>query len=191
MRQLRAALVAFIILSVITGIIYPVVVTEICQKLFTYQANGSLLRVNGQVIGSGLIGQNFTADKYLWGRISATSDSPYNALSSGGSNFAPSNPQLISEAKDRLSQLKPAKDTLIPVDLVTSSASGLDPEISIAAAYFQINRIAKARGMSIDEIKNIINQYEKYPILGILGEPRVNVLKVNLALDKVKYEVQQ
>lgn len=191
MKQFRPAITLFIILSIITGIMYPFVVTWVSREVFAYQANGSLLVVNGQVIGSELIGQSFESNKYLWGRVSATADLPYNALSSGGSNFAPTNPQLISEVKDRLAKLNPASNTPVPVDLVTSSASGLDPEISVAAAYFQMDRIAKARGMTVDQVEDIINQYAEYPLLGIWGEARVNVLKVNLALDKIKYEVQQ
>ena len=215
MRQLWRAIRAFVILSIITGVIYPLVVMGISQALFPHQANGSLITVNGQMIGSELIGQNFSLDKYLWGRISATSDHPYNSLASGGSNFAPvdtqlidqlmakderplssgsnfapSNPQLIAEVKGRLTQLKPSLEAIVPIDLVTSSASGLDPEISVAAAYFQMERIAKARGMTVNQVQDIINQYANYPLLGIWGEARVNVLKVNLALDKMKYEEQ-
>lgn len=215
MKQIRRALGAFIFLSIITGVIYPLLVMCIGKALFAYQANGSLITANGQVIGSELIGQNFTSDKYLWGRISATADYPYNALASGGSdyapddtrvidqlmsqdkrtlssgsNYAPSNPQLIAEIKGRMMQLKPSPETVVPIDLVTSSASGLDPEISIASAYFQMNRIAEARKIDINQVQDIINQYASYPFLGVWGEPRVNVLKVNLALDKIQYKEQ-
>ena len=191
MKYLYQAITSFIILGILVGIIYPVAVTYLSQALFVYEANGSLIEANNQVIGSELIGQEFSGNKYLWSRISATSDYPYNPLASGGSNYAPTNPLLLEEVKNRLIKLKPTSITPAPIDLVTSSASGLDPEISVAAAYFQIGRIAKARGISQEQIEDIINQYAKYPFLGIWGEARVNVLKVNLALDHVVYKEQQ
>lgn len=183
MRQLKPALMAFILLTIITGVIYPLLVTGIGKALFANEANGSLVEVNGQVIGSTLIGQDFHNDKYLWPRLSATSDHPYNALASGGSNLAPSNPQLLQNVESRVAALGATAMNPAPIDLVTSSGSGLDPEISIAAAYYQMARIAKARNISQDVVENIINQYAKYPLLGFLGEARVNVLQVNLALD--------
>lgn len=191
MKNLRATLFAFITLSVVLGVIYPTIITFVGKVLFPFQANGSLLVVNGDVIGSELIGQNFTLDKYLWGRISATTDEPYNPLASGGANLAPSNPALLDEVKGRVVLLHPTLDRPIPVDLVTSSASGLDPEISIAAAYYQMERIAKARAISENAVQDIINKNAEYPLAGVIGEPRVNVLKVNLALDLVKYEEQK
>lgn len=191
MKHLRPVFLTFIFLSIIVGVIYPLIITAIGKSLFPFQAGGSLLVSNGDVIGSKLLGQNFTDPKYLWGRISATSDVPYNTLSSGGSNLGPSNPALIAEIKGRLSDLKPELDTPAPIDLVTSSASGLDPEISIASAYFQISRIAKARKISVDVVQTIIDKNAKYPLWGILGEPHVNVLLVNLALDKINYEEQK
>ena len=188
MKHFRPAIMAFFLLAIITGIVYPLLVTGISQVLFPYQANGSLLKVNGQLIGSELIGQNFTQDKYLWGRPSATGDHPYNALASGGSNLGPSNPDLLAAVKDRVTKLNATAMNPVPIDLVTSSGGGLDPEISIASAYFQMARIAKARGLSQDNVEDVINKYAKYPLFGILGEARVNVLQVNLALDNVKYE---
>lgn len=191
MKHLRPVFLTFIMLTLIVGVVYPVIITAIGKSLFPFQAGGSLLISNGDIIGSELIGQNFTDPKYLWGRISATSDEPYNTLSSGGTNYASTNPALIAEVKARLTLLQPQLDTPVPIDLVTSSASGLDPEISIASGYFQISRIAKARGISVDEVQSIIDKNAKYPLWGILGEPRVNVLRVNLALDKINYEEQK
>ena len=186
MQQLKPALITFLFLSLITGIIYPLVVLGFGQTLFSHEANGSLIEVNKQLVGSSLIGQNFRSNKYLWSRPSATSDHPYNALASGGTNLGPSNPQLIDSIKARVESLGATSMTPVPIDLVTSSGSGLDPEISIASAYFQMARIAKARGISQDAVEDIINKYAQSPILGFFGEARVNVLQVNLALDGVK-----
>lgn len=186
MQQLRPAILTFILLTIITGIIYPFVVLGIGQILFPKEANGSLIKINDTIIGSSLIGQNFSSDKYFWGRLSAASDHPYNGLSSGGSNLGPSNPQLLENVKARVQLLGASSMTPAPIDLVTSSGSGLDPEISIASAYFQMARVAKARGLSQDVVENIINKYAKFPIWGFLGEARVNVLQINLALDGVK-----
>jgi K+-transporting ATPase ATPase C chain len=186
MQQLKSALMTFILLTIITGVIYPLAVFGFGQLFVPYEANGSLIRQNGQIIGSELIGQSFTENKYLWGRPSVTADHPYNALSSGGSNLGPSNPDLLKAVTDRVNNLGANAMTPAPIDLVSSSGSGLDPEISIASAYFQIKRIAHARGMSEDKIEDIINQNAKYPLWGFIGEPRVNVLKVNLAMDGVK-----
>ena len=181
MKQLRPALMTFILLSAITGLIYPLLVTVISQTFFPYAAQGSLLQAQGQLIGSELIGQNFTQDKYLWGRPSATADHPYNPLASSGTNLGPSNLQLRQMVQQRRLQLNSSMPA--PIDLVTSSASGLDPEISLAAAYFQQARIARARRLTPLQVATIINRYAEYPFLGIWGEARVNVLLVNLALD--------
>ena len=187
--QIRPAIVSFFLLTVITGILYPLLVTGIAQTVFHKQAQGSLIiSSDGKVIGSSLIGQNFDDSKYFWGRISATSP-VYNASSSSGSNLGPSNPALIDEVKGRVTALKaadPNNTAPIPVDLVTSSASGLDPHISLAAAYYQLARVAHVRGLSEEVLKTIVNQYTQGRFLGLLGEPVVNVLQINLALDEYK-----
>lgn len=191
MKNIRSIILAFVLISILVGGVYPLAVTVISKTLFPFQTNGSLLVVNGHVIGSELIGQNFTSNKYLWGRVAAKSDDPYNPLASGGANLAASNPALLDEVKSRLALLQMDSTKPVPVDLVTSSSSGLDPEISIAAAYFQMSRIAKARLIEENMVQDIIDKNAEYPLFGILGEPRVNVLKVNLALDQVKYEEQK
>jgi len=186
---LRPAIVLFLILTVITGLIYPLVVTGIAQVLFPQQANGSLIVKNGQAVGSQLIGQPFDDPKYFWGRPSATSPFPYNAAASSGSNLGPSNPALTDAVKARMDALKtadPANTQPIPVDLVTSSASGLDPHISPAAAVYQVTRIARARGLDEAAVRQLVGQYTQGRDLGVLGEPRVNVLELNLALDALK-----
>ena len=187
-EYIRPALLSFVILTIITGVIYPLFITGIAQALLPNQANGSLIYQNGKVIGSVLIGQQFDDPKYLWGRISATSPQ-YNASSSSGSNIGPSNPALIDEINGRIKALKAADSNNtnpIPVDLVTSSASGLDPHISLAAAYYQIPRIAKDRGITESALKKIIHNNTTGRFLGLIGEPVVNVLKVNLDLDSHK-----
>ena len=186
-EQIKPAILIFIVLSVITGVIYPFLVTGVAQVFFHDKANGSLIYRNAKVVGSSLIGQAFGDPKYLWGRISATSP-PYNASSSSGSNIGPSNPALIDEINGRMKALKaadPGNTNLIPVDLVTSSASGLDPHISLAAAAYQIPRIARLRGLTQDAVRAIVNQHTTNRFLGLIGEPVVNVLEVNLALDEV------
>lgn len=190
MKQFKPALMTFLLLTLITGVVYPVVVTVLGRMFFQSQANGSLIRVDGEVIGSTLIGQDFSESQYLWSRPSATGDHPYNPMASGGSSLGPSNPALLEQIKQRTINLGASPMTPAPIDLVTASGSGLDPEISIASAYFQMARIAKARGISQDQVENIINKYAQNPILGVWGEARVNVLLVNLALDNVRYEVQ-
>ena len=188
-RQLKPAIVLFILLTVLTGVVYPLLVTGIAQTVFHHQAEGSLITTkNGKVIGSSLIGQNFDDPKYFWGRVSATSPA-YNASSSSGSNLGPLNPALLDEVKGRISALKaadPDNHSPIPVDLVTSSGSGLDPHISIAAAEYQLGRVARARGLSTDAVKSIVTQNTQGRFLGFLGEPVVNVLQVNLAMDQYK-----
>jgi potassium-transporting ATPase KdpC subunit len=186
---LRPAVVSLVVFTVLTGIIYPLLITGVAQIIFPHQANGSLIVINGQAVGSQLIGQQFDDPKYFWGRLSATSPDPYNAASSSGSNFGPSNPALQAEVKARIDALKaadPSNTSPIPVDLVTSSGSGLDPDISVAAALYQIPRVARARGLSEDAVLNLVNQHIQGRQLLILGESRVNVLELNLALDRLK-----
>lgn len=179
----------FIILTLLTGVIYPAMVTGIAQAVYPAKAEGSLIRgENNTVVGSELIGQNFTAPKYLWGRLSATGPAPYNAAASSGSNLGVNNPNLHVAVKTRIDVLQMADSTHkddVPVDLVTASGSGLDPHISIAAAEYQISRIAKARDLSYDRVKEIIVQNIQTRQFGVLGEPVVNVLKTNLALDQL------
>ncbi len=186
MKSLRQAIIALAILTVITGVIYPLFIYLIGKTVFPYQANGSLIVKNDQVIGSELIGQQFSQAKYFWSRPSATGNYPYNGLASGGSNLGPLNPTLVSQIADRVKSLQNSSGMPIPVDLVTASASGLDPEISVAAAYYQIGRIANARHLSVSQVQTLVDQNAKYAAFGFLGEPRVNVLKLNLALDNLK-----
>ncbi len=191
--QLRPAIVSLAVLTLITGVIYPLLVTGIAQVAFPYQANGSLIRDSqGQVRGSALIGQSFDDPKYFWGRLSATGTFPYNSFNadnltaSSGSNYGPLNPALQDAVQARIDALRAAdpQATLpIPVDLVTASASGLDPQISPAAAEYQVRRIAQVRGISEDQVRQLVVQYTEGRDLGVLGEPRVNVLQLNLALD--------
>jgi len=186
---LRPVLVLFLLLTVITGGVYPLVVTAVSQAVFPRQANGSLIEKNGKPVGSALIGQQFDAPYYFWGRVSATTPNPYNAQNSGGSNLGPTNPALADEVKGRIAALHdadPSNTTPVPVDLVTSSGSGLDPEITPAAAAYQAARVAKARGLTLDQIDGLIAQNTSGRQLGIFGEPRVNVLRLNLALDEIK-----
>jgi potassium-transporting ATPase KdpC subunit len=185
----RPLIVIFAVLTVVTGLAYPAVMTAVGQTAFHDQANGSLLQENGKLVGSRLIGQQFDAPQYFWGRLSATSPMPYNALASGGSNLGPTNPALLDEVKGRLDALKAAGTDMskpVPVDLVTSSGSGLDPEISPAAAAYQIERVAKARQLAPNDVQALVDRYTSGRQFGILGEPRVNVLKLNLALDEMK-----
>ena len=185
--QLRPAIVSFILLTLLTGVLYPLVVTAIAQTAFHHQAEGSLITgPDGRISGSSLIGQDFSDPRYFWGRISATSPA-YNAAASSGSNLGPLNPALLDEVKARIAALKaadPANNAPIPVDLVTSSGSGLDPHISLAAANYQLARVARARGISPDLLKVIVEQNTQGRFLGFLGEPVVNVLQTNLALDQ-------
>ncbi|MFA5143430.1 MAG: potassium-transporting ATPase subunit KdpC [Candidatus Omnitrophota bacterium] len=188
-EQLKSAILVFIILTIITGILYPLFVTGIAQAFFHAKANGSLIYRDGKISGSALIGQPFDDPKYLWGRLSATSSVSYNASSSSGSNVGPSNPALLEAVKARIEKLRaadPENKMPIPVDLVTSSASGLDPHISLAGAYYQISRIAKHRGLSVNAVKNIIDRNANERLFGLIGESVVNVLKVNMDLDLVK-----
>jgi len=187
-QYIRPALLSFLALTIITGFIYPLLITGIVQALLPNQANGSPIYQNGKAVGSSLVGQAFDDPRYLWGRISATSPQ-YNASSSSGSNIGPSNPALIDEINGRIKALKsadPDNTNPIPVDLVTSSASGLDPHISLAASYYQVPRISRYRGITESAVKNIIRKNTSGRFLGLIGEPVVNVLKVNLDLDSQK-----
>ncbi|HUA22478.1 MAG TPA: potassium-transporting ATPase subunit KdpC [Steroidobacteraceae bacterium] len=186
---LRPAAVLLILLTLITGIAYPVAVTGVAKVLFPAQAAGTLIVRDGKPVGSQLIGQPFSDPKYFWSRPSATSPQPYNGLSSGGSNLGPLNPALTDAVKARISALQaadPGNRAPIPVDLVTASASGLDPDISLAAAYYQADRIARLRRLSPDRVRALIADHARGRWLGLLGEPRVNVLELNLTLDTMK-----
>ncbi len=187
--QIRPALLILLVFTVLTGLIYPLVLTGLAQLFFPSQANGSLIIKNGQAVGSALIGQPFSAPDYFWGRPSATSPFPYNAAASSGSNLGPGNPALLEAVQARIAALKaadPGNTLPIPVDLVTASASGLDPDISVAAALYQLPRVARLRGLSESALLTLVNQYTQPRQLGFLGEPRVNVLQLNLALDALK-----
>ena len=183
---IRPAVTLFILLSIITGLLYPLLVTGISQALFPAQAAGSLIEHDGRLIGSRLIGQHFTDPKYFWGRPSATTPQPYNAAASGGSNLGPLNPALKEAVESRVKALRiadPGNTAPIPIDLVTASASGLDPHISPAAAEYQVGRVARARGLAPETVRNLVTQQTENRQWGIFGEPRVNVLELNLALD--------
>lgn len=183
----RPALVLFALFTLICCVLYPAAVTGIGKVAFAHQANGGLVQRNGRPVGSLLIGQPFSSPGYFWGRPSATSPMPYNAAASGGSNLGPTNPALIDAAKGRIDALKaadPANSTPVPVDLVTASASGLDPDISLAAAYYQAGRVARERKLPVEEVRAMIDARSSTRYLGFLGEPRVNVLALNLDLDR-------
>ena len=181
------ALRMLVVLSVLTGIAYPYLVTGIAQLAFPHAANGSLIESGGKTMGSSLIGQPFDDPKYFWSRPSATSPQPYNGAASSGSNQGPRNPALADAVADRIKALReadPGNPAAVPVDLVTASASGLDPHISVAAAEYQLARVAKARGLSPDAVRTLVTQNTEGRTFGILGEPRVNVVMLNLALDR-------
>jgi len=186
LAHLRPALVSLILLSVVTGLAYPVIVTVIAQVVFPHQANGSLIVKDGKAVGSALIGQPFDDPKYFWGRPSATSPFGYNAGASSGSNLSPTNPALVEAVKGRVEALRaadPGNTAAVPVDLVTASGSGLDPHISPAAALYQVGRVARARKLEESAVRQLVQQHTEGRQLGFLGEPRVNVLALNLALD--------
>jgi K+-transporting ATPase ATPase C chain len=198
LRELRPAIVLVIILTLITGLAYPLVMTGIAGVLFPTQAQGSLVEIDGKVVGSTLIGQEFTSDKYFHGRPSATTapdpndssktvSAPYNAANSGGSNLGPTNKALIDRVKadvDKLKQENPSAP--VPIDLVTTTGSGLDPDISPEGALFQVPRVAKARNIPEDRLRQLVNDHAQGRLLGLFGEPRVNVLALNMALDGLK-----
>jgi K+-transporting ATPase ATPase C chain len=189
MAQLKPALVILLVFTVLTGIIYPLVVTGIAQVVFPRQANGSLIVRDGKVAGSELIGQAFDDPKYFWSRRSATGPFPYNAAASSGSNLGPTNPALVDAVKARIEALHaadPGNIAPVPADLVTASGSGLDPHISVAAALYQTSRVARVRGLSEAQVQALIGQYTQGRTFGFLGEARVNVLELNLALDAIK-----
>lgn len=186
LAHLRAALVSLALFTVVTGLLYPVLVTAIAQVVFPHRANGSLVLKDDKPVGSELIGQPFDDPKYFWGRGSATSPFPYNAGASSGSNLGPTNPALHEAVKGRVEALRqadPGNTRPVPVDLVTASASGLDPHISPAAALYQVGRVAKARKLDEAAVRRLVEQHTESRQLGFLGEPRVNVLRLNLALD--------
>ncbi|HVJ91448.1 MAG TPA: potassium-transporting ATPase subunit KdpC [Labilithrix sp.] len=187
MANLARAVGMLAVLTLLTGVVYPVVVTALAEMAFAEKSNGSLVTRDGRVVGSRLIGQSFEEPRYFWGRLSATSPSAYNAASSTGSNLGPSNQALTKAAKARIDALRSAdvdNSAAIPVDLVTASASGLDPHISPAAALYQVHRVAQARGVSEESVRELVHAQTEGRTLGVLGEPRVNVLLLNLALDE-------
>ncbi len=189
LAQFRAAFVAVVLFTLILGVVYPLAVTGVAQVLFPRQANGSLIKEDDKVVGSSLIGQAFEDPKYFWGRPSATNPGPpYDASSSTGSNLGPTNPDLAKAIQERVSALKeadPDNTAPIPVDLVTASGSGLDPHISIAAAEYQSGRVARIRGLPLERVRKLIAEHTEQRTFGLLGEPRVNVLELNRALDKL------
>ncbi|HEV2379069.1 MAG TPA: potassium-transporting ATPase subunit KdpC [Terriglobia bacterium] len=187
LRQLGPAFRIVLLFTILTGLIYPGVVTGLCQMFFTHQANGSFVVVNGQIVGSSLIGQNFSKPEYFQPRPSATGNTPYDPTASGGSNYGPTNQKLVDRVTASVDQFRkdnPDYTGPIPADLVTASGSGLDPHISPAAAEAQAPRVAKARGIQLQQVTDLITEHTEGRTLGFLGEPRVNVLMLNLALDQ-------
>ncbi|HKT26895.1 potassium-transporting ATPase subunit KdpC [Dyella sp.] len=188
-RLIRNAVSMLLLMTLITGIAYPLVVTGVAQVLFPHQANGSLVEKNGKPIGSELIGQSFDDPRYFWGRPSATAPQPYNGTASNGSNLGPSNPSLRDQVQQRIDALRkadPDNTAPVPADLVMASGSGLDPQISPAAAQYQMARVARVRHLSVAQVQDLVARFTQARQLGFLGEPRVNVLALNLALDTVQ-----
>lgn len=189
LKQIKISLILLGLMTILTGLLYPLCVTGIAQLLFPWQANGSLIKENNKLIGSALIGQSFDSPNYFWGRPSATSPYPYNAASSSGSNMGPSNPAFLETVKERINHLQKndlANHQLIPVDLVTASGSGLDPDISPLAAFYQAPRIAKANHIPEKQIEDLIKNLIHPRRFGILGEPRINILALNIALNQLR-----
>jgi K+-transporting ATPase ATPase C chain len=187
-KMIRNTLMFLLFFTILAGFVYPLAVTGIAQAIFPSRANGSILTKNGEPVGSALIGQQFEDPKYFWGRLSATAPYPYNGGSSSGSNLGPNNPELMRAVQSRINVLRaadPGNTTIIPVDLVTASGSGLDPHISQAAAEYQVRRVANARGLDVTTVRGLVTKETQGRWLGLLGEPAVNVLKVNLALDEL------
>lgn len=185
-NHLRPAVVLLLVLTLVTGVAYPLVVTGVARLAFPQQAAGSLIVKDGKAVGSALIGQNFSDPGHFWGRLSATTPMPYNGASSSGSNLGPLNPALVDVVKARVDALRaadPGNTAPVPVDLATASASGLDPDISVAAARYQVTRVTKARRLPVDAVAALVERHIEPPLWGFLGEPRVNVLRLNLALD--------
>lgn len=189
LTQLRPAIVILLIMTLLTGVAYPLLITGVGQLVFPDQANGSLITRDGTILGSSLIGQPSEDARYFWGRPSATTPFPGNGVSSAGSNLGPTNSDLVKAVKERIAALKkshPEQSGPIPVDLATASASGLDPHISPAAAEYQVKRIAKVRILTVERVRSLVAEHTEGRTLGLLGEPRVNVLQLNLALDAIK-----
>ena len=187
-RQALSAFLMILVFTLLTGLVYPLAVTGLARLLFPRQSSGSLLIRNGRPVGSALIGQPFSDPRYFWGRPSATSPYPYNADLSSGSNLGPTNPVLVEQVRSRIEALRaddPGNDAPVPVDLVTASASGLDPDISPAAALYQAHRVAKVRGLEEASVRRLVQSHVQGRTFGVLGEPRVNVLELNLALDNM------
>ena len=185
--QLMPSLRMLVVMSALTGVIYPLVVTGIAKVAFPRAAHGSLIEADGKTLGSDLIGQPFDDPKYFWSRPSATSPQPYNGMSSSGSNQGPRNPALADAVKDRIKALRdadPGNTSAVPVDLITASGSGLDPHISVAATEYQLPRVSKARALAVEQVRRLVAENTEGRTLGVLGEPRVNVLKLNIALDR-------
>jgi potassium-transporting ATPase KdpC subunit len=191
LKQIKSAVILLILFALLTGIFYPLLILLLAQWLVPWQANGSLIVKDNKMIASKLIGQSFITPEYFWGRPSMTLPFPYNPQSSTGSNFGPTHPHFLELVKMRIARLKQAdakNQALIPIDLVTASASGLDPDISVAAAFYQVKRIAAKRHMAAEEINALITRFINPVFLGMIGEPRVNVLQLNLALDQLAYK---
>jgi len=188
-KLLRISVYVFFGFTLLAGLIYPLIITGFAQLFFPYQANGSLITKNSNVVGSALIGQYFDQPKYFWGRLSSTGVQPYNASASGGSNLSATNPDLVNNVRNRIQELTrvDSNNSLpVPVDLVTSSGSGLDPDISVTAALYQAGRVARARGLQVEQVSSLIQTHIQNRLFGFLGEARVNVLQLNLALDELK-----